>query len=140
MIDQIAPKICQSIAISQTNKTTFLSYGVVHKWRHVILNVFDPLSSLLLRPWYCCHKILDTLPQDRDIINGQPLCWLILFYQSVQFEFVYFACDVCGNMFFSSLRRLTRNSQRLKPILSETNCSSFIPWKRLFSRSLELLL
>ncbi len=51
--------------------------GFVHKWCHAISSDFWPLPPssrfLLLRPFYCCHKILDTSLQDSDVIYGRPL-------------------------------------------------------------------
>ena len=57
-----------------------ICYGVVQKWCHAFVDNFWPpyprwSRVLLLRPVYCCHKILDPLPlQDRDVILCYQLC------------------------------------------------------------------
>jgi len=44
--------------------------GVINKWRHIYLIIFDtPFFIVMLRPKYCRYKILDTFsPKGRDVI------------------------------------------------------------------------
>ena len=64
-----------------------LAYGVVHKWRHAILDNFYPPSArvFLLRPLYCRHKILDPLRPWRHLCTT-PMYYK--FYQNVQHHIV----------------------------------------------------